>query len=87
MIMKNTTRLTVLTLAVFLLSACSGVMDSKRDARQTYLLTPAISAGDAGAVANAPSLSLEVSVVPGLDTDRIMALSPDARLNPYANAP
>lgn len=86
MIMKNTTRLTVLTLAVFQLSACSGVMDSKRDARQTYLLTPAISAGDAGAVANAPSLSLEVSVVPGLDTDRIMALSPDARLNPYANA-
>jgi ABC-type uncharacterized transport system auxiliary subunit len=29
---------------------------------------------------------MAISVVPGLDTDRIMALNPDAMLSPYANA-
>ena len=29
---------------------------------------------------------MTVSAVPGLDTDRVLALSTDARLNQYANA-
>lgn len=86
MMMKNHTRLTILTLAFLLLSACSSVMDSKRDARQTYLLTPDPSISGGAAAATAPGISLAVSVAPGLDTDRIIALSPDARLTPYANA-
>ena len=84
--MKNKLRLTILTLAFLQLGACSGVMDSKREARQTYLLTPDTSITGAAAPAGAPSLAVAISVVPGLDTDRIMALGPDARLSPYANA-
>jgi len=84
--MKNISRLTHLALAFLLLSACSGVMDSKRAARQTYLLNPDPSISGATAPANAPTLAVAISVVPGLDTDRIMALSPDSRLSPYANA-
>jgi ABC-type uncharacterized transport system auxiliary subunit len=84
--MKNKSRLTILALAFLLVSACSGVMDSKQAARQTYLLTPDPSIAGATAPATAPSLAVAISVVPGLDTDRVMALGPDARLSPYANA-
>lgn len=61
-------------------------MDSKRGARQTYLLSPDPSITATAAPATAPGLAVAISVVPGLDTDRILALGPDARLNPYANA-
>jgi ABC-type uncharacterized transport system auxiliary subunit len=69
-----------------LVTACGGVMTSEQAARQTYLLEPysahmADNAGEAW-----PPLALSVSVVPGLDTDRIQARGPDARLNHYANA-
>ncbi len=84
--MKSKSRLTILALVFLLASACSGVMDSKRGTRQTYLLTPDPSVAGAAAPAPAPVLALTLSVVPGLDTDQILALSPDARLSPYANA-
>lgn len=84
--MKNKSRLTILALTFLLVSACSGVMDSKQGARQIYLLTPDPSITGAPAPATAPSLAVAISVVPGLDTDRIMALGLDARLSPYANA-
>ena len=82
--MTFTKNLSVLALVAFLLSACSGVMDSKQGARQPYLLSPlASSASMAGA---GPGLAISVTAVPGLDTDRVLALSPDAALSPYANA-
>ncbi len=86
MMMKNRSRLTILALAFLLLSACSSVMDSKRAARQTYLLTPDPSINAEAAPSTAPGLAVAISVAPGLDTDRIIALSPDAKLSPYANA-
>ena len=84
--MKNKTRLTAMALATVLVSACSGVMDSKQPAKQYYLLTPDTTSTGTASPTAGPALSMTVSVVPGLDTDRVLALSPDARLSPYANA-
>ena len=84
--MKKKTLLLALAAMTILLAACSGVMDSKQPARQVYMLTPYSGAADAANPAQGPELSITVSAVPGLDTDRVLALSNDARLNQYANA-
>jgi ABC-type uncharacterized transport system auxiliary subunit len=84
--MKKKTLLLALAAMTMLLAACSGVMDSKQPARQAYMLTPYSGAAGAANPAQGPELSITVSAVPGLDTDRILALSNDARLNQYANA-
>ena len=76
--------LLALTLASLLTSGCSNLLSSGEPARQDYLLMPyQVGAVDAGAEA---ALALSIKSVPGLDTDRILALGPDARLNHYANA-
>jgi len=70
----------------FALAACSGVLSSEQPPRQHYLLMPYAPSPGAGGAEPGPSLLISVSAVPGLDTDRILALSNDARLNRYANA-
>lgn len=68
-----------------ILAACGSVLDSGKPARQVYLLhTP--TAAQAAAETTAPALLISVTAVPGLDSDRIMALGRDARLVPVANA-
>ena len=84
--MKKKTLLPALAAMTMLLAACSGVMDSKQPARQVYMLAPYSGAANAATPAQGPELSMTVSAVPGLDTDRVQALSSDARLNQYANA-
>jgi ABC-type uncharacterized transport system auxiliary subunit len=84
--MKMRTHLPALAAVTMLLAACSGVMDSKQPARQYYMLTPYSGVAEAGSPAQGPELSINVSAVPGLDTDRVLALRNDARLNQYANA-
>jgi ABC-type uncharacterized transport system auxiliary subunit len=84
--MKKRTHLPALAAMSMLLTACSGVMDSKQPARQYYMLTPYSGAAEAASPAQGPELSMTVSAVPGLDTDRVQALRSDARLNQYANA-
>lgn len=80
----NRTRLLfALLLAPALTAACSGILSSGEPPRQTYLLEPLESSGGDGT--GAP-LSLSISSIPGLDTDRILALATDKRLNHYANA-
>lgn len=74
-----------LVLLALLLTACSGVMDSAQPSKQYYLLSP-VDGGGAAAAEGAPSLTLSVRAVPGLDTDRIQALGSDASLDRYANA-
>lgn len=71
--------------SALLLQACSGILTSEQAAKQYYLLVPwAASATDA---AGAPTpIHIAVTAVPGLDTDRILALGTDARLNRYSNA-
>jgi ABC-type uncharacterized transport system auxiliary subunit len=71
-------------LACALLTACGSVLDSGKPARQVYLLhTPSASASTTGSTY--PNLLISVTAVPGLDSDRIMALGRDARLVPVAN--
>ena len=84
--MKKKILLPALAAMTMLLAACSGVMDSKQPARQVYMLAPYSGAANAASTAQVPELSMTVSAVPGLDTDRVQALSSDARLNQYANA-
>jgi len=84
--MKKRNHLPALAAMSMLLAACSGVMDSKQPARQYYMLTPYSGAAETASPAQGPELSLSVSAVPGLDTDRVQALRSDARLNQYANA-
>lgn len=72
-------------LLLFALAGCSGVLESRKPARQVYLLRPP-AAAPAGATEAAATLVLAVTAVPGLDTDRILVLGPDARLQQVANA-
>jgi len=72
-------------LSALLLQACSGLLTSEQAARQYYLLVPYETS--AAAAAGAPtSIRIAVTAVPGLDTDHILALDTDARLNRYSNA-
>jgi ABC-type uncharacterized transport system auxiliary subunit len=58
-------------------------MNSAQPAKQYYMLVPV---SGTGSLEQGPELSMTVSAVPGLDTDRVLAFSSDARLNHYANA-
>lgn len=78
--------LPAILLPLVLLTACAGLLTSEQPARQNYLLRPyEANFAPAGGAAQ-PDLLLHLSVIPGLDTDRILALGTDARLNHYANA-
>ena len=84
--MTTSIRICVSALALGLLTACSGVLTSEQPAKQYYTLMP-LAAPPSGPIQEpGPSLSISVSAVPGLDTDRVLALGPDASLNRYANA-
>ena len=78
-------RLLLLSTALPLLSACSGLLESGQPAKQYYMLSPVQLASSSPANGDQP-LTLSISAVPGLDTDRIQALGSDAALNRYANA-
>lgn len=78
--------LVVLLAATLLpLTACTGVLESNKPAREIYLLQPPGSTQQAPA-SGAPKLVLSLTTVPGLDSDNIQVLSPNARLIPVANA-
>lgn len=82
--MKNRiSRSLSLLFTTLLLAACSGLLTSGQPPRQVYLLQPLASADSGG---GKTVLHFGLTVIPGLDTDRILALGPDARLLPYANA-
>lgn len=84
--MRIKKRIPALLLTTTLLAACSGVMDSAQPARQYYMLMPASGVSASPETAQGPVLSLSVGAIPGLDTDRVVAIDSDARLNHYANA-
>jgi ABC-type uncharacterized transport system auxiliary subunit len=70
-----------LMLAMPVISACSGLLESEQPARQYWMLSPVTDL-------EPPSrpVVLDLSAVPGLDTDRVQALAHDAALHRYANA-
>jgi ABC-type uncharacterized transport system auxiliary subunit len=84
--MNTKTILPVLAMALLLLSACSGVMDSAQPAKQIYMLMPLSGSQTTASPEQGPALSISLAAVPGLDTDWIQALGDDARLTRYANA-
>lgn len=67
-----------LTLAV-LLGGCMPELKSEHPPPRVYWLEPV-------PVSDPPPLAVTVTLVPGLDTDRIWVLEPDQRLNFYAGA-
>lgn len=72
-------------LASGLITACSGVLTSDQPSKRYYTLMP-LTAVAAPAPADAPMLAMALRAVPGLDSDRIQALGPDASIQRYANA-
>jgi ABC-type uncharacterized transport system auxiliary subunit len=75
-----------IVLGCCLLLTCCGVLESGKPARQVYLLQTPAAPAHVRPQENAPALIISVTAVPGLDTDRILVLAQDARLNPVANA-
>lgn len=76
----NVRTLILLCAALPLACACSGLLESEQPAKQYWMLQPL------EGVSPASPVSVEIGVVPGLDTDRIQALAHDASLHRYANA-
>ncbi len=67
-------------------SACAGLLESKQPAERVYWLEPLIVQQDTSTDAVLQSIAVSVTAVPGLDTDRMLILGPDAHLNYYASA-
>lgn len=75
-----------LLILLLLTQGCSGILTSDQPARLTYLLTPLAAPSSTAATADAVDLALNVTAIPGLDTDQVLALGRDARLQQYSNA-
>jgi ABC-type uncharacterized transport system auxiliary subunit len=73
-------------LLALLLAGCGNVLTSEQPARHHYLLSPYEASPAQIRQETGPELTLSLAAIPGLDTDRILALGVDARLNHYANA-
>ncbi len=80
----------VMPILALLLSGCGGMFTSDAPAERVYWLeplnVPAIDSPTTRAVAGRSTLALGVEAAPGLDTDRLLILENDARLNEYAAA-
>jgi len=75
----------LLILAVLGLNGCAGVLESNKPAREVYLLQ-APESHSTPVAADAATLVMSLTTVPGLDTDDIQVLGSNSRLNPVANA-
>jgi ABC-type uncharacterized transport system auxiliary subunit len=86
--MKFLQKLSVLCLlsGIFLLNACGGLTSSDKPAVTTWWLIPYTGEARLDYPETASPITLEVSVVPGLDTDQILTLSHDSELVPYSGA-
>lgn len=67
-------------------AACSGLTQSDRPAVSVWWLQSLESAPGAGDPTGPVPVVLEFDVVPGLDSQKILALTSDAQLKPYAGA-
>jgi ABC-type uncharacterized transport system auxiliary subunit len=73
-------------MASLILSACGGLLSNDKPAGKTFWLDPAdlqeirVTNGFGG------NLALRFTVVPGLDSDQLVTLDPDARLNHLSSA-
>lgn len=67
-----------------LLAGCAGLIDNQRPAEARYWLEPL--GATPQALGEAIEVEWQLGVVPGLDTDRILALEADARLRQLEHA-
>lgn len=94
--MKSMKKTLGLLFCMSLLSACSSLFENDAPPERIYLLKPMLvdtMLVDKMLVDNPvsnkntlPSISLSVTAAPGLDTNKILILQPDAHLNHYASA-
>lgn len=73
-------------LLVLLLGACGGLNRSDKPASSTWWLEPYIGPGPDSPVEQVVRLELSVTVVPGLDSHRILTLSDKAEVNKFSSA-
>jgi ABC-type uncharacterized transport system auxiliary subunit len=71
----------IIAAGCLLLSACSGLLSSDRPADKTYMLTPFSPREVAEPGQHRQGLSLEFSVIPGLDSNHLQTVGPDGELN------
>jgi len=66
--------------------ACSGLTTSDKPAISKWWLEPHVGTSPPAVSDPTVSIALSITVVPGLDTDRILTLSNDAELGQFASA-
>jgi len=76
----------IVLMAVFILSACSGLTQSNKPAVTSWWLEPYMSPAQGAVAEPAVTVALTVTAVPGLDSDQVLTLSSDAQLKPYSGA-
>ena len=88
MLMKCSARslLFVCSITLLGLGGCSGLTSSDKPAMTTWWLKPYSGVATLESTPASTSLSVSVKAVPGLDTDRVLALTTDAELKPYSAA-
>ena len=88
MLKRNSLRRLVLICSLTLLasSGCSGLTSSDKPAVTTWWLKPYTGVAMLETETARAPLSVSIKAIPGLDTDRILALTSDAELKPYASA-
>ena len=72
--------------AILAINACSGLTQSEKPATNTWWLEPYTDISGVPSSDPALLVAVSVTVVPGLDTDRILTLSQKSQLNHYAGA-
>lgn len=66
--------------------ACGGLTQSSKPGVSTWWLEPYVAASKPAPADPPVSIAISVTVVPGLDTDRILTLSGDAEMSQFASA-
>ena len=86
--MNNSKKYTLFYILVFtcFFIACSDLTRSDKPAATTWWLKPYNGLIGSSVVVPVLPLELTLTAVPGLDSDKILTLSPDAELKPYAGA-
>ena len=87
-VMNTTNRFVVFCLLILTLSvsACGGLTRSDKPATKTWWLEPYVGMAQESLSDQVLLIALSTTVVPGLDTDRILTLSDDAELSQFAAA-
>jgi ABC-type uncharacterized transport system auxiliary subunit len=86
---RNSLRLLLvlsLTLLCIGFGACSGLTESDKPAVKSWWLVPYTGVAQVKAPDSVSTVIVSMSVVPGLDTDRILALTGDSELKPFSGA-